>query len=482
MRPSLSLRNPLVFLGLFCLAASPAAATADPAQDFIIPDYSQLDRPMTTIADAPWQVIYLNFDGATLQQGPSNAPNNTTALITSATLSYPAFASWSKLGGKDAGIKAVGDKLKIVYGTIAAKFVTTRPSSGDYTMAMIGGDGQGCAGGGAAIGVAPLDCAPANKAAKDNANKNDIVLIFGDKIMTSGSPSLSTLVVTIAHELGHSFGLEHITDMNGIMAPSTGGNNGFWTTSATSGGTCRKDQDAEKVLQDALGQGKQDTMAPRLWFVRPGEGAVLPPDFSFEVVAADDLGVHHVVVLVDGKKELELTDPPFTSVLRKLADGQHTIKATAHDWIGNKTEAQVTVTVNGACVKDGSCSGGAGGLGQRCAAGPECATGICALKEAQGSCVDLCVPGDSAVCPTGLTCKQTGEQSACLPGDGYTLALGGGDEGGCRLGPDRPPAAPLLGWLPLMGIFALLLLARRAQPPQPSSRSRTRRMRIRPSS
>ena len=54
--------------------------------------------------------------------------------------------------------------------------------------------GDGCKKGGAGtIGIAPLDC--------KNSNKNDLVLVFGDKLS-----SARQLAFVIAHELGHSFG------------------------------------------------------------------------------------------------------------------------------------------------------------------------------------------------------------------------------------------------------------------------------------
>jgi hypothetical protein len=447
MRPTIL----LVSFGLLTILPVASLAQGNLENDFIIPDNSHLTGKMTPIA-SPWQVIYLNFEGQQLQQGQSDSKNNSTSLAATKTLDYPAQQNWSSWGGKDKAIKAIVDKLKIVYATIAVKFVTTRPTSGDYTMAMIGGNGQGSVAGGSAIGVAPLDC--------KNANKNDIVFIFGDKIAAGGSPSIATIVVTIAHELGHSFGLDHITDMNGIMAPSTGGNNGHWATSSTAGDAkCNKpSQDAQKVLQDTLGVGKQDMLPPKLWFIRPGDGAVMPPDFSFEVTAGDDLGVHHVAVYVDGKKKIEGFDPPFTGILRGVADGEHSLKAEAVDWLGNKAETTIKVTVKSACVGQGSCHGGIGGIDAPCTSGSGCISGVCAVKDGAGVCIDTCdASAETPVCPAGLTCKKAGEQDACLPGDGYALSMGGGDDGGCRVGSGSGAGA--LPLLPLLGILALLGLA-----------------------
>jgi MYXO-CTERM domain-containing protein len=150
-------------------------------------------------------------------------------------------------------------------------------------------------------------------------------------------------------------------------------------------------------------------------------------------------------------------------VLRNMADGEHTIKATAYDWIDNKAEAQVTVTVKSRCVHDGTCHGGSAGIGGGCTTGSECISGICAVKEGEGECVDLCDPkAEDPICPAGLTCQETEGQGVCMPGDGFTLDMGPVEEGGCGVTPDAP--THVLGWLPLLAALALLGLARRREP------------------
>jgi Bacterial Ig domain/Matrixin len=447
MRPTIL----LILFGLLTILPVASLAQGNLENDFIVEDNSHLMGKMTTIGDAPWQVVYLNFDGAQLKPGPSDSQQNTSILV-SGSLDYPAMQSLDKFGGKDVAIKAVMDKLKIIFATVAVKFVTTRPTSGDYTMAMIGGNGQGISSSsGGAIGVSPLDCG--------NKNKNDICVIFGDKIASGGSPSVTMLATVVAHELGHSFGLDHITDIGGIMYPQAAGATQWAKSKSGTDAKCNKpDQDAVKVLQNNLGVGKQDKVPPKLWFKRPGNNAVLPPDFSFEVTAGDDLGVHHVTIYVDGTKKTEGSDPPFTGILRGVAEGEHTLKAEAFDWLGNKAVTAITVSVKKACVGEGTCHGGTGGIDAPCTAGGECISGVCAVKDGAGVCVDTCdASAETPVCPAGLTCKKAGEQDACLPGDGYVLSMGGGDEGGCRVGPDSGSDA--LPWLPLLGILALLGLA-----------------------
>jgi len=412
-------------------------------------DFVVLDPPDKRFAPAdssPWQVVYLNFDGAELKVGGNNAKTNTTDLILSATLSYPAM-TWTNLGGKEKGMKAVVDELKLIFMKFAVKLVTDRPTDGDYTMAMVGGRGDGCKKGGAGtVGISPLDC--------KNTEKNDVTLIFGELM----SSSAKKLAMVIAHELGHSFGLEHVSDPKGIMYPALNPSVCCWVTSSLSeGSTCgRTTQDAEKVLTDNVGPGKQDTLAPLAWFMRPGPGAVLPPDFSFEVTAADDLAVHHVVIYLDNTKVLELNDPPYTKALTNVSDGEHVLKAEVHDWAQHTSTTEVSFTVDSRCVLDGSCYAGSGGTEGACEAGADCASGLCALANGAGVCVEECQgQAAEAICPTGTRC----DGEACLPfsaesGD-WSLSRAGGD-GGCGLAGPRPVGLPV----PVLLLLGLALLSR----------------------
>jgi hypothetical protein len=417
-------------------------------------------EPFVPMEDQPFQVVFLNFDGEQLKGSPgnSNAKTNETSLVSAASFDFPAFQGWDKLSGDPhKGAQEVIDVLKLIFMKFAVKFVTARPGDGDYTMAMIGGDGQGTAGGGGALGVAPLD-GPPKYPKCGNTNKNDIVFVFGDKILQSyGAQPARALALVVAHELGHSFGLEHVTDDKGIMYPEAKINPILQWVSAPvqQPGVCgNTNQDAEALLRERLGEGKQDTVTPLVWFKRPGSGALLPPAFSFEVAAADDLGVHHVEFFLDGKKLLTLTDPPYTNALTTVADGEHTLRAEVQDWANQRGTAEVTFTVSSKCAIDGSCYAGSGGLDTACESGADCGSGLCALAQGgAGRCVEAC-SGEAAVCPRDTTCREVSGGRACLPEGGWSLDGGGGGDGGCQIG-----AARSGGPLPLALLLALALLA-----------------------
>jgi len=370
------------------------------------------------------QVVFLNFDGALLTAGGNSSKDNKTMLLSGVSShQFPAM-NWGNYGGKEKGMAEVVKQVKILFYKYGVTFVTTRPTSGDYTMVMIGGVGTNIKKGGpGTVGISPLDC--------KNSNKNDVLVVFGNKVS-----SIKSVSFVIAHELGHSFGLEHIDNKKGIMYPALQSATEGWAKGNVSGSTCgRSEQDADKVLTDNLGVGDLDKVAPLIWLMYPGDGAVLPPRFHIRVGAADDFSLAGVTIYVDGTKKLSLTTPPFVALVEGLSEGKHTIKAEAQDLKPNKSSAEVKIKVDKACVKAGDCDYGKGGLGMPCGIGGDCSTEICATKSGTGYCAVLCSK-ESKLCPSGMTCQDAGGEYACVPGAGFSLnkegtgcAVGGGARG-----------------------------------------------------
>lgn len=452
----------MLLLSAICLSCWAGAAQASDWGDAVLPvgrDYVVPEECGKSASDPQLyqhvyaHVVYLNFDGAQLKQGGNNSANNETSLILVPSLQYPA-QDWSQLGGPEQGKAAVLEELRLLFLGYALDFVLERPAAGDYTMAMIGGEGKDCDAEDFAVGIAPMDC-------KD-LRKNEVCLIYGDKL----NNSVKQLAYVIAHELGHTFGLEHISDETGIMYPALSSSTAGWGSgSLTDPTVCqRTSQDSNQVLLDNLGLGPGDTIPPRIWFMRPGPGAVLPPNFSFEVTAVDDLRVHHVEVFVDDVKELDLLAPPYTSALRNVADGEHVIRAQVHDWNpDNVTQVEVRVTVDRGCIEAGTCVPGDAGFNAECDSGDACQTGLCATSGAAGQCVDLCEEA-APVCPGELTCQQNTDTWACLPAGAWSLSAageGGGDDGGCSVAVARGNAPWPRGLALLPGLLLALLFLRR---------------------
>lgn len=450
----------IVFLS-FMVLLHPVSAMAGPDDPAEIPygqDFVPLDECMgsTPIPMVPIdgntpptgrQVVFLNFDGADLVSGGNDARSNTTMLLTTSSHAYPAMVWGGSYGGKDKGMANVVLELKKLYYKYGVTFVTTRPTSGDYTMAMIGGDGTNCKQGGAGtVGIAPLDC--------KNSSKNDVVLIFGSKLT-----NVRDLTFVIAHELAHSFGLEHTDDPTDIMYPALSSTTTTWKSGNVSASTCgRSTQDGDKVLTENLGIGDPDQVAPLIWILRPGNKAIVPSRFTFEVAAKDDFSLSSVTVYVDGQKQFTLTQGPFLGYVTGLSDGKHTLKAEAQDMKPNVATAEITVEVDSACAASGECWKGKAGPGSTCAVGSDCQSGICAVKDGVGLCAVGCLNDKDPLCPTGLTCQQASGEYACTAGTGYELNKE--KAGGCQVSGSLSDGAGL-GPV-LFGLAALLIRRRRA--------------------
>lgn len=160
-------------------------------------------------ADTGRQLVFLNFGGARITHGAScsDAPRNCSALV-SGTQDFQPFTvsdQWDRPKVVAAITKCVGQ----FFSDANVDFVTTRPAQGPYTMMMIGaiyptqlGFAQNGSG---PYGRAPVDCG--------NRNKNDIgFLLLEDDV----DPDFYYMCRSIAHELGHTFGMVHTKGPNTI--------------------------------------------------------------------------------------------------------------------------------------------------------------------------------------------------------------------------------------------------------------------------
>jgi hypothetical protein len=97
-----------------------------------------------------------------------------------------------------------------------------------------------------ALGFSPLDCG--------NTNPNDVALVFTAPVSFLKK---TTIAASIAHEVGHTLGLDHIDAWRAIMAPSTTGLldwAGRWAEGPNVSGHCSSEprQDDLAVLQHNL--------------------------------------------------------------------------------------------------------------------------------------------------------------------------------------------------------------------------------------
>ncbi len=90
-----------------------------------------------------------------------------------------------------------------------------------------------------------------------------------------------------------------------------------------------------------------DTQPPVVSFVSPGNGAVLKGTVQIQVTATDNRGVASVTIGVDSTTPATVASPYTLSWdTTKVANGTHTLSATAKDTSGNSSTARVTVMVS----------------------------------------------------------------------------------------------------------------------------------------
>ncbi|MEQ8453929.1 MAG: matrixin family metalloprotease [Sandaracinaceae bacterium] len=120
--------------------------------------------------------------------------------------------------------------------------------------------------------------------------------------------------------------------------------------------------------------------------------------------------------------------------------GAHTDCGSLHCFAGRCGTACDPSTV-GACPGGGICQVGelacrgacgvTGSLGDPCAGNPDCASGLCASRDGDGFCTEICDP--SSPCGPGFRCVADGAVSVCVP-DGGALGQRCGGNGDCASG------------------------------------------------
>ena len=179
-------------------------------------------------------ILWINFAGATVSKGydigQSFLPCKSTATIPPSQLS---FNSQQEIANLVAGhFSNAGAKVEVT---------TEQPSTGEYTTIHVGGNygNLGCTSSANPAGLAPFDVG--------NANPSDIGFVFPQ------SSDLESLARTIAHEAGHTYGLDHAADQDSIMYPwDVPSAVSFASSVVSSGGATI---DPATILQTVLGAG-----------------------------------------------------------------------------------------------------------------------------------------------------------------------------------------------------------------------------------
>ncbi|MBA3455247.1 MAG: hypothetical protein H0T42_19305 [Deltaproteobacteria bacterium] len=156
---------------------------------------------------ASTQVVFLNFGGGRLHSGNcSDAPANCSNLVagTQDLAPFTVSAQWDR----PKVVAGITRCVSMFFDDMDMRFVTTRPAAGPYTMMMIGAiypTQLGFETNGGPYGRAPVDCG--------NENRNDIGFLL---LQDSVDPDFYFMCRSIAHELGHTFGMVHTMGENAV--------------------------------------------------------------------------------------------------------------------------------------------------------------------------------------------------------------------------------------------------------------------------
>jgi MYXO-CTERM domain-containing protein len=314
-------------------------------------------------------VIFLNFDGETLQ-GSGNYQDDSKTNTSWVLGLYAGQGSYqyAAYDGSAQQRQAIIDASKQDFAAYSLTLVTERPNTGDYTMAMIGPSNFI---GGSVLGVAPVDCA--------DSIRNNVVFAFN-----GASHQTITAATTIGQEVAHSYGLEHVNNMQDILYPTTGGGGDPTFTDQCNAITgqlmcgsqhqqscgAQTQQNSHAELLAIFGQSAPDTESPAVNITSPVDGAIFEPGDMFEVTAdaSDDNEIVVVELYVDGQFHSGLEQLPYAWPVVGIPEGEHEFYAVAKDPAGNETHSPV-ITVEartggdpGTGVGEDGGEGGSGGM------------------------------------------------------------------------------------------------------------------------
>jgi hypothetical protein len=400
-------------------------------------------------------VLYLNFDGATLTQGNcSSAQTNCTFLIRVATCNFPAYTNNFRK-------PLIVNLMQQFYAPFNVQVVTTRPTSGAYSMVMIG-PGSACVNMPGAAGIGPLDCG--------DTRDSDITLSFSDAFdgITDTTRAVHNIATTAAQESAHAYGLGHTNDPMDIMYPVVSNvESGFLNKDMlicdygpnfpqqcgpppTSDCTGTGHQNSFEFLLADMGpnpNGGPDMTPPTISFIAPHDGDTVPSAFHVAFNASDNVGVKTVDFFIDGSKVgTETSGFAWDIPANTVPAGVHKLKGVASDMAGNTADSgEISVTVRALGDTPGD-------LGSACTTDADCPGGFCALNNANGHnfCTHVCDPMAADACPSGWACVAAGGTNVCGPAPKSS--------GGCSMSTSEQPSG---GSLATLLIFATCVLQRR---------------------
>jgi len=397
--------------------------------------------------------LYLHFGGATIKVGQDN-PDEFTSFIPWSESVIPEFDHTAYTRGtidtREKVIDAIRRWVQYFYAHNDLEVVTVQPAAGsDYGMMVVGGAPGDLGQPTGVLGISPFDC--------DKYERN-VSFVFSED-----NNSMQMLVQTIVHEAGHAFGLAHVANTEAIMNPSASMGEVYWGSGTVPDGQAcdgTNYQDSFEVLKEHIGE-RADTTPPWVEIYKPGHEAIVPNAFQALVHGTDNVVLYSVEFFVDGASIRKETLPEFAFQVSDLTEGDHQLWAIGEDAHGNTfTSEPIDVSVEANCGALAECTEGLGAVGEVCASGADCMTGLCA-EDAMGMSVCSRPCDNFDPCPWGTDCvatdleDPTSTEYYCAGGPApvrILVAPSGYDLSGCAAAPDTAPAG-----VPLVLVLAGLL-------------------------
>jgi hypothetical protein len=421
------------------------------------------------------RVLFMNRQGGVYTHAAApNSASNQTSIGTGGSI--PAVVA------TDAQWTEIMDCVKGFYADFNIDVVDVEPTSGDYEESVVGGSSDMIGVDAGQPGLVLLGIADRASQMQNSCilTENGISFSFA---ATHGSMAIEAnrreLCITIAHEAGHVFGLDHEMLPEDLMSYAETAEKAFVDQASPCADSsipqnpvaCYCDvetnaQNSHEVLAAYL--GPNDKVAPTLKIDSPVEGAKVGPGFTITATAADDTELNHLELVINGATVASDQSSPFSfKVPTNVSIGELTFDVVAVDKADNRTTLTRKVTVEPGCSGDSDCAEDEqcvnqaclGDVGHLCSTANDCADGLCIPtpgSKFDKFCTRSCTAGDDS-CPSGFACdNSTGGLLKCNPADGA-----GGC--GCRAGGhgDAPAGLSALGVLGLMSFIGVRARRRR---------------------
>lgn len=301
-------------------------------------------------------VVYVNFDGAVLTDDKEDSRTNSTLIGWSGT-----FEPYGDGMKRDAVMQSV----RADWAPYDVSVTETRPTDGEYTMAMVGPTNftEG------ALGIALLDC-------NDWWTHNNVVYAFHE---LDDNYTAAATATTINQEVAHTFGLEHVDAPSDIMNPYNAGGDPTFSDACLDllpadgiGLICDAQHEAEcgpgerqnahAEIMRLFGPNAPDAENPTARIVAPMNDALYPTgsDFVIEADVTDDQGISDVVLMGGDQELVRTTRPPWAWQVTNAPAGEYRFAIVASDFAGNETVSlAITVRVEDDAPEPESEAGGA---------------------------------------------------------------------------------------------------------------------------